>query len=166
MLKWIALPCLLATLGWTTLPPAPPPVLVAEEQDLDDLSWLSGSWADETGGTRNEEHWMAPRGGMMLGINRIAREDRVGMFEYLRIEKRRDGIVYIASPRGGKATEFKATLIEEGKVCFENPKHDFPQKILYWLEDEALHAAIEGTQNGKASRMAWSWESDDLVPLD
>ena len=45
-----------------------------------------------------------------------------------------------------------------GKAVFENPAHDFPQRILYWLDGAgALHARIEGPQDGKAVGEEWVW---------
>jgi hypothetical protein len=45
------------------------------------------------------------------------------------------------------------------KVVFENPQHDFPQRIIYWLEgDNALHAKIEGTYKGQAESEEWVWK--------
>ncbi len=49
--------------------------------------------------------------------------------------------------------------LEDGKVVFENPEHDFPQRIIYERGDEgSLGARIEGIQNGKASSSKWTWQ--------
>jgi hypothetical protein len=48
--------------------------------------------------------------------------------------------------------------LRENYVAFENPQHDFPQRIIYWVgKDGALHAKVEGTVNGKAAAEEWSW---------
>ena len=45
------------------------------------------------------------------------------------------------------------------RVVFENRKHDFPKRIIYWLGDDgALHARIEGDPGGKEQAMEWSWK--------
>jgi hypothetical protein len=42
---------------------------------------------------------------------------------------------------------------------FENPKNDFPQRILYWSTAPGeLWARIEGTVGGKEKSMEWRWE--------
>ena len=38
---------------------------------------------------------------------------------------------------------------------FANPEHDFPQRILYWLEGEVLHARIEGETAGGPRSSEW-----------
>ena len=45
------------------------------------------------------------------------------------------------------------------RVVFENPVHDFPQRIIYWKDGADLRARIEGTQKGKEGSMEWRWSS-------
>lgn len=105
-----------------------------------------------------EELWTAPKGGTMLALHRDVKEGRTVSFEYLRIESGPEGLVYQASPRGRPATPFRLKEAAAKRVVFENPEHDFPQRILYWLtEDGALHARIEGTLKGKPQSEEWSW---------
>jgi hypothetical protein len=78
--------------------------------------------------------------------------------EFLRIGRHEDGIAYFASPRSAPPTPFR--LIETGarRVVFENKRHDFPQRILYWLDpDGRLHARIEGTRGGRTLSEEWDW---------
>ena len=43
-------------------------------------------------------------------------------------------------------------------MVFENLQHDFPQRILYWLDAAgAMHARIEGPQAGKTVSEEWVW---------
>ena len=52
-------------------------------------------------------------------------------------------------------------MVESGdkRVVFENKQHDFPQRILYWLDAQgALHARIEGPQGGKTVSEEWVWK--------
>lgn len=132
----------------------------AEKPDLASLSWMAGSWGGEDGGARMEEHWTAPRGGLMLGLHRDVKGEKKAFFEFLRIEAQADGIVYLAMPLGKPATAFKLVESAPSRVVFANPEHDFPQRILYWLTpDGALHARVEGTQGGKTSAEEWEWHS-------
>ena len=47
-----------------------------------------------------EEHWTAPSGGTMLAVGRTVKKERTLFFEFLRIETRKDGLVYVAQPKG------------------------------------------------------------------
>ena len=136
-------------------PPAAPPADAAAA--LARLSWMVGGWASQDGAASSEEHWIAPRGGTMLGVHRDVEGARTSGFEFLRIEARPDGLVYLASPGGRPATPFRAIEVSDDRVVFENKEHDFPQRILYWRGKDALHARIEGMNAGKEASMEWRW---------
>lgn len=143
----LALSCLAALCGCTTvLKPADP------EMGLD---WMAGAWADKREDRLVEEHWIQPGGGTMLGVNRTVSDGKTAFFEYLRIERTEEGIVLKASPLGRTPTPF--TMIEQSdrRIVFENPDHDFPQRIIYWRLNDALHARIEGTQGGEEQATEW-----------
>jgi len=139
----------------------PGPLQAAESKaELEQLSWMAGTWKGKVKGTVMEEHWTAPGGGIMLGLHRDIRPDGGAFFEYLRIEVGPEGIAYVASPRGGPATAFLLKSAGEKSVVFENLEHDFPQRILYWLDEEgALVARIEGEENGETSGREWRWRA-------
>lgn len=95
----------------------------------------------------------------MLGLHRDVAGGKAVSFEFLRIQTTPEGIVYFASPRGAPPTPFR--LVEDesgpGRAVFENRKHDFPVRILYWLTpDGALHARIEGPGE-KPKAFEWVW---------
>lgn len=51
---------------------------------------------------------------------------------------------------GQEEASFKLVKLEKNLAVFENPEHDFPQRIIYKLEDgETLKARIEGKSKGK-----------------
>ena len=57
---------LLAAAGSPASPADPP----APAADITALSWMVGGWATNGAGQSNEEHWLAARGGAMLGLHR------------------------------------------------------------------------------------------------
>jgi hypothetical protein len=129
------------------------------EPELADLAWLAGHWASEERGTRTEEVWLAPLGGLMLAVNRTTPKTGRAAFEYLRIEERKDGLVYVASPSGKGATDFPLADVGERFVLFENPAHDFPQRIRYELDAAgALHARVSGDMGGEEQAQEWTWK--------
>lgn len=130
----------------------------SDKPGLQQLAWLAGGWrAESKTGASSEEHWIAPKAGLMLGVNRSVRRGRAS-FEFLRIQQTTEGITYYASPGGRKPTPFKLTSAKNKTAVFENPKHDFPQKIVYRLEKDTLHARIEGKIGGKPRAMSWKWK--------
>jgi hypothetical protein len=86
---------------------------------------------------------------MMMGMSRTVRGDTVVEYEFIRVFERSSALVFAAQPSGQPAAEFTSTEIAEGAITFANPQHDFPQRILYRLAGDSLHARIEGTMNGR-----------------
>ena len=131
---------------------------VAKDTDLSSLSWMAGNWNGVQGGVEMEEFWQQPRGNTMLGLHRDVAGGRTVSFEFMRIEATPEAITYWASPGGRPATPFRLIEQKGKRAVFENAKHDFPQRVIYWLDDDgALHAKIEGTMNGKPAAEEWTW---------
>lgn len=135
----------------------------AANPSIADLSWMAGSWVGESGGIQMEEHWTAPKGNSMVGLHRDVGKGRTLLFEFLRIEQQGDQIVYLSMPNGrSPATPFPLKEVSGTRVVFENPDHDFPQRIIYWKDGSDLRARIEGSQNGKAVGEEWRWQPGGL----
>lgn len=134
-----------------------PPDRVGAEASIEALGWMVGHWRREGEGSSTEELWLPAEGGLMLGLGRTIKGDRAVGFEYLRIEQRDTGVVYVASPGGQPPTEFPLSTLEPNRVEFENPDHDFPQRILYWRQGVDLCARIEGEMGGQQRQLGWCW---------
>lgn len=125
---------------------------------LASLAWMAGSWAGTTSGVEMEEHWTSPKGNSMLGLHRDVAKGRTVSFEFLRIEQQGDTVVYLSMPNGrSPATPFPLKEASGTRVAFENPTHDFPQRIIYWKDGPDLRARIEGTEKGKTAGREWRW---------
>ncbi len=127
---------------------------VAQESkpSLTDLAWLGGCWEMNAGdkGLLITEQWMKPAGGLMIGAGRTVRNGKAVDHEFLRIVEETDGIFYVAKPVANKdETRFKLMRASGGEILFENPAHDFPQRVIYKLNGDRLTARIEGTKDGK-----------------
>ena len=114
-----------------------------------DMAWLTDAWA----GTRNtssiEERWSPPRGGAMLGVSRTVRGEKMTAFEYLRIVERDGGLVYVAQPGGKSPTEFVLAELDNQRCVFLNPRHSYPQRIVYELSNEGVLTASIGFAKGR-----------------
>jgi hypothetical protein len=101
----------------------------------------------------------------MLGLSRTTRGTGQVFFEFLRIERTPQGIVYLASPGGQPATPFALVECAGHRAIFANPQHDHPQRIIYWREDEgSLCARIEGHRDGQVRTSSWTWRSAEFPP--
>jgi hypothetical protein len=121
------------------------------------LSWLQGTWTAEDGPLQMEEVWLAPKGGALLGMHRDVAGGKMVSFEFLRVAAGADGkLVYWASPRSRPPVPFTLKESSEKRVVFENLEHDFPQRILYWLDaEDHLHARVEGPKDATEKAQEW-----------
>jgi hypothetical protein len=124
---------------------------LAARADISSLAWMAGCWAPDGGQHGSVEQWTAPAGRSMLGMSRTVRDGKTVFFEFLRIVEEDDGWTgLIASPAGQETARFELVDLGPKLVVFENPNHDFPQRISYRLTaDGNLHGRIEGQQNGE-----------------
>lgn len=128
---------LLATLLLSTFAAAEaqeaPPGSGAGASTLEDAAWLAGCWRAESPDGRDavEEIWMAPRGGLMVGMSRSVRGGEARGYEFLTIRSVEGTLVYHAEPSGQSPTNFPAREVGERRLEFVNPVHDFPRKIVY-----------------------------------
>jgi hypothetical protein len=125
------------------------PVIAQSPATTSDLAFLTGCWRFERAGRIVEEHWLAPAGGSLFGISRTVAGEQTVDFEFLQLRDLPDGLTYIAKPSRQPEASFKMTTRTADEVVFENPQHDFPQRIRYRRSGDALHARIEGIVDGK-----------------
>ena len=125
-------------------------ITLAQSADVAVLGWMSGCWRQESPARTVDEVWMAPLGDGMLGMSRTVAKGRIAEHEFLQIRVQDGRLVYVAKPARKPEATFTATKVDAGEVVFENPAHDFPQRIIYRLQaDGGLAARIEGTRNGQ-----------------
>lgn len=117
---------------------------------IGDLAWLSGNWIGKRStGSSVEERWSPPLGGAMLAVSRsVNASGKMFAFEYLRIVEREGGLVYVAQPGGKTATEFILSEFNANRAVFENPRHDYPKRIVYELSNEGVLTATIGQSKG------------------
>lgn len=131
------------------------------QQAVATLAWLSGDWIQDANGTVVRERWSGPYGDMLLGIGVTLRPQNKSSFEFFRIANTPTGVSYFASPNARPAVEFKAIELTPTKVVFENKTHDFPQRVIYWRENDGLlHARVEGALKGKLESEEWTYRPE------
>jgi hypothetical protein len=123
---------------------------IAQRASVDQLAWMAGCWRQEAGGRVVDEMWMTPSGGAMLGVSRTVANGRTVAHEFMQIREDGGRVAFIARPSGQAEASFPLINAGPREVVFENPTHDFPQRVMYRLEGDTLAGRIEGSQNGKS----------------
>ena len=128
---------------------------------IGDLAWLAGPWVGtRSSGSSIEERWSPALGGAMLAMSRTVSRGKMSAFEYLRIVERDSGLVYIAQPGGAPPTVFVLTELTTSRAVFDNPRHDYPKRIVYELSaDGALRATIGFMKGGTPRRFDYTREA-------
>jgi hypothetical protein len=116
-----------------------------------DLAFMAGCWRLSANGRTIDEHWLTPAGGSLMGVSRTVAGGKTVEFEFLQIRDLPEGLTYIAKPSGQAEAKFTIASRTADEIVFENPAHDFPQRIRYKkVGADLLQARVEGTMNGKA----------------
>ena len=130
----------------------------AQRASIKDVAWLQGCWEIVSPQRTVEEQWMAPRAGSMLGMSRTVRGDALVEYESIVIRQQGNQLAYEARPSGQPAAVFLSTTVSDSMVLFENPQHDFPQKIGYQrMAGSMLMAWIEGTSKGQLRKVEFPY---------
>lgn len=111
----------------------------AECSSLSVANWLLGDWEDRRQDRVISESWQRISDRTFEGKGKtysIARELVVND-EVLRIVSMQDDVFFIAKVRNNEfPVAFKLTSCADRRLIFENPDHDFPNKIIYRREQE------------------------------
>ena len=102
-------------------------------QQLQALAYLEGTWRGPVGPGTWEARYTSPSGGEILSTNKEIRSDRVVSFEFERFRLQDGKVLMTPWVKGKQSVDFTLTSLDEDamQATFENPKHDFPQRIIY-----------------------------------
>ncbi|MFC0515249.1 DUF6265 family protein [Mucilaginibacter angelicae] len=115
--------------------------------------WLIGSWRNQSTETLDTETWKKLNDSTFVGKSYSFNGSETVSSEHLRIEQHEGKLYYIPTVKnqnGGRAITFTLTSSDNKHLVFENPEHDFPQKITYTqINKDSLVAEISGLWKGK-----------------
>jgi len=114
-------------------------------KSLDNLTWIVDKWVSTDGETISYEEWKIINDTLWEGSSKTFKDGKIIFEEKLKLISENGSIFYVADVAHNPApVYFKLTSADSNTAVFENPEHDFPQKITYKLEEGNLHAFIEG----------------------
>lgn len=115
--------------------------------------WLLGKWENQTQRGKMVEEWSKTNDSTYSGKSYLITSTDSISLESIALKKEGNDIFYIPTVKGqnnDQPVKFKLTSSSANQLVFENPAHDFPQKITYTLESENfLTAEISGIINGQ-----------------
>ncbi|HMM12163.1 MAG TPA: DUF6265 family protein [Bacteroidales bacterium] len=118
---------------------------------------LPGLW-ESTGNVRLFEEWWLPDDSTLLGRSFSVNGHDTLLIESMELSLRSGSWTYWASPvnqNEGRAIPFRMTDATDAMV-FENPDHDYPNRIIYRLEtDTLLFARTENMAGNKPKEFSF-----------
>ena len=121
-----------------------PGVLAADEPctSLEQAAFMLGAWQSETQGTRFMERWRRDEG-QFRGTAEALRDGERIQLEVMTLRVGDGKLVYGADPeQDGSFEDFTGVRCAAGEAVFENPEHDFPQRLHYHLDDSGVLTAV------------------------
>jgi hypothetical protein len=130
-------------------------------------NWILGKWETKTADGNLSESWKQVNDSTFQGESFFIKGKDTLHFENITLQQKGEDLFYSATVKGqneNKAVAFKMTVGTEKQLIFENPKHDYPQKITYTLiTKDSLVAAISGVQLGKPSSEKFGMKKDSIT---
>lgn len=133
--------------------------------ELAKAKWLIGEWEKKDSLGTLKEIWQNEDDSTFVGKSYYLQNDKDTLFnEKIELIQEKDHLIYRATVEGESNDEpvpFQLIKATDSLLIFENPKHNYPQKIEYQLQkSKNITARISGKQNGK-----WSSESYPMIKI-
>lgn len=122
---------------------------------LEKLNWLIGKWEKKLPEGILTETWTKKNDSTYTATSFFIIDKDTVHSESVELTQLKEELIYRPTVKGqnnDEPVDFKLTSDSENTFTFENPKHDYPQKIVYKkVNEKNLVATISGIQQGKQS---------------
>ena len=123
---------------------------------LEEMNWLVGNWEQKLPDGILTETWTKENDSMLSGVSYFINAKDTIHFESIKLEQKKQELNYgstVIGQNNDECVDFKLTSATENIYVFENPEHDYPQKIAYKkVSSDRLIAIISGKMQGKQSQ--------------
>jgi hypothetical protein len=126
-----------------------------EKENIKASHWLLGTWENKSSEGNLIEKWKKMNDSTYEGQSFFIKGKDTLHFEIITLQQKEEELYYNTLIKGQNNDEvipFKMTLKTEKELVFENPKHDYPQKISYkQISKDSVVTEISGLQLGQPS---------------
>jgi hypothetical protein len=123
---------------------------------LEKANWFLGEWGNTTKESDFTENWIKKTDSSFTGKSFVLVGKDTVFNENVVLEQKKDSLFYNVSVKDqneSESTSFYLTSSTKNQLVFENPKHDFPNKITYTkVTNDSIIAEISGKQYGKEAK--------------
>jgi hypothetical protein len=134
--------------------------IIKDYEELEKANWMLGEWEKTDSLGTLKEIWERLDDSTFIGLSYYIQNEKDTLHNE-QVEMMQDGehLIYTTTIKGennDSPIPFQMTTDEDSLLVFENPKHNFPQKIEYKLaKNNVLTAKISGKLKGKATSQSY-----------
>jgi Domain of unknown function (DUF6265) len=129
---------------------------IKKYNQLEKANWVIGEWGNMAEEAVMTEIWIKENDSTYKGKSFVTVAKDTVFYENVSLEQKNDSLFYIVSVKNQNKEEpvaFYLTKSSGKQLVFENPKHDFPNKIAYnKINNDSIVAEISGIQKGKENK--------------
>ncbi len=123
---------------------------IKEYTESKKAEWMLGKWENFSAEGNMTETWIRENDSVMTGESVVVVELDTVFHEKVTLAEKNGGLNYIVTVNGEKPVSFGLTSSVNYRLVFENPRHDFPNKIAYRrVRADSLVAVISGIRDGE-----------------
>lgn len=125
-----------------------------------DTDWLIGKWENKSPDGNLLENWTKVNDSVFIGESYFIKAKDTLHSEKMQLKQMGENLIYISTITGqnnNKPIIFKQNTSEDKVLVFENPKNEYPKKIVYkpFAKDHLL-IEISGIEQEKPSSARYS----------
>ena len=134
--------------------------LIKNYEELEKAKWLVGEWEKTDSLGTLIEIWQPNNDSTYTGQSYYIQNEKDTIHnEQIELLQDQEHLIYSAMVKGennNKAIPFQLTKDEDSLLVFENPKHDYPQKLEYrLLKNKSVSITVSGKERGKTSKATY-----------
>ena len=122
--------------------------------------WLLGQWENKSPEGNLFESWKKVNDSLFIGQSYFIKEKDTLHFEKIELQQKGENLLYVTTIKGqnnDKPLTFARNPEMKKVLTFENPKSDYPKKIVYkTIAKDRILIEISGIQQGKPSSARYS----------
>lgn len=127
--------------------------------------WLIGKWENKSDEGNLLEIWKKANDSLFLGESYFIKGKDTLHSEKIELQQKGENLLYVSTIKGqnnDKPITFKHNIEIEKQLVFENPKNDYPRKIVYKpIAKDRIFIEVSGTQQDKPSSIRYSMKKTE-----
>lgn len=122
--------------------------------------WLLGKWENKSDEGNLMEIWKKTNDSLFIGESYFIKGKDTLHFEKIQMKQKGENLLYISTIKGqnnDKPVTFNHNIEIEKQLVFENPKSEYPRKIVYKpIAKDRIFIEVSGIQQDKPSSIRYS----------